>query len=370
MSKNQNIKSYFGAGPSKIPNEVLKEVQDEMLNFDSTDVSILEVSHRSKNFENVVNSTVNLVKDLMKVPDNYKVILLQGGGNGQFAGVPLNLLNTTGKADYIVTGAWSEKAFKEGKKYGAVNSVFQTSKTYTGIPPQDNWVLDPEASYLYYCDNETIDGVEFDFIPKTRDNVPLVCDMSSNILSRVFDVSKFGVVFAGAQKNIGCAGITLVLVRDDLIGKRVFSFEDFKYGVRSCVHLTYDVVHPSKSTRIYVLNKVLKWVKENGGVENMEKMAIEKSSMIYKVIDDSKGFYYSHIKKNSRSRMNITFRVGGPTGDEALEKKFLEEAAAEGLLALKGHRSVGGVRASLYNAVTVNDAIRLRDFMKNFMNKQ
>ncbi|KAL7636042.1 UNVERIFIED_CONTAM: hypothetical protein RMT77_013860 [Armadillidium vulgare] len=368
MSKNQNIKSYFGAGPSKIPNEVLKEVQDEMLNFDSTDVSILEVSHRSKNFENVVNSTVSLVKDLMKVPDNYKVILLQGGGNGQFAGVPLNLLNTTGKADYIVTGAWSEKAFKEGKKYGPVNSVFQTSNTYTGVTPQDKWVLDPEASYLYYCDNETINGVEFDFIPKTRDNVPLVCDMSSNILSRVFDVSKFGVVFAGAQKNIGCAGITLVLVRDDLIGKEVKTCPSIlSYSVNSKANSLYNT---PPVFAIYVLNKVLKWVKENGGVENMEKMALEKSSMIYTIIDNSKGFYYSPIKKNSRSRMNITFRVGGPSGNEALEKKFLEEAASEGLLALKGHRSVGGVRASLYNAVTVNDAIRLKDFMKNFMNKQ
>ncbi|RXG57356.1 putative phosphoserine aminotransferase [Armadillidium vulgare] len=269
-----------------------------------------------------------------KVPDNYKVILLQGGGNGQFAGVPLNLLNTTSKADYIVTGAWSEKAFKEGKKYGPVNSVFETSNTYTGVTPQDKWVLDPEASYLYYCDNETINGVEFDFIPKTRDNVPLVCDMSSNILSRLFDVSKFGVVFAGAQKNIGCAGITLVLVRDDLIGKEVKTLP-FNSKLQSLIlrQILSTTLHQFLR-KIYVLNKVLKWVKENGGVENMEKMALEKSSMIYTIIDNSKGFYYSPIKKNS-------------SGNEALEKKFLEEAAAEGLLALKGHRSVGGVRASL-----------------------
>ncbi|RXG50933.1 putative phosphoserine aminotransferase [Armadillidium vulgare] len=201
--------SYFAAGPTRLPREVLLDIQQELIHYEDTKISVLEMSHRSKDFETILRGAGNLIKDLLNVPDNYKILFMQGGGTGQFAAIPMNLISKTGKADYVVTGHWSAKAAKECAKYGTVNMVLPDRKKYSGIPPVEDWTFDPDASYFYYCDNETVHGIEFDFIPKVPNNIPIVCDMSSNICSRPIDVSKFGVIYAGAPKNIGAAGITV-----------------------------------------------------------------------------------------------------------------------------------------------------------------
>jgi phosphoserine aminotransferase len=351
----------FGAGPAKLPQEVLKKAQDELLNFAGTHVSISEISHRAPEFTQVVNSTIEKAKKLLKIPDNYKVLFMQGGGTGQFAAVPMNLIGLTGKADYVITGSWSDKAAKEAKKYGKVNLVFPKPTKFGGIPARSSWNLDPEASYVYYCANETVDGIEFQDIPDTK-GVPLVADMSSNFFSRPIDVSKFGIIFAGAQKNIGPAGVTMVIVRDDLIGKALpITPAVFDYAVTAKDNSLYNT---PPCFGIYTVGLVFDWIITNGGVEEMERRAIEKSNMIYQLIDTSNGFYTSAVDKDCRSRMNVTFRI---KGDEALETKFVKEAKAQGLLELKGHRSVGGIRASIYNAVLPRHVQKLADFMKTFM---
>ncbi|XP_077762289.1 phosphoserine aminotransferase isoform X2 [Canis aureus] len=326
----------------------------------------LEMSHRSSDFAKIINNAENLVRELLAVPDNYKVIFVQGGGSGQFSAVPLNLISRkAGRcADYVVTGSWSAKAAEEAKKFGTVNVVHPKLGSYTKIPDPSTWNLSPDASYVYYCANETVHGVEFDFIPDVKGAV-LVCDMSSNFLSKPVDVSKFGVIFAGAQKNVGSAGVTIVIIRDDLLG----------FALRECPSVLEYKVQAGNSSlyntppcfSIYVMGLVLEWIKNNGGAAAMEKLSSIKSQMIYDIIDNSQGFYVCPVETKNRSKMNIPFRIGNAKGDDALEKRFLDKALELNMISLKGHRSVGGIRASLYNAVTIEDVQKLAAFMKNFL---
>ncbi|XP_063769900.1 phosphoserine aminotransferase [Pseudophryne corroboree] len=355
----------FGAGPAKLPPSVLLEAQKELVDYKGLGISVLEMSHRSSDFTKILNTTEICLRELLDIPENYKVLFLQGGGSGQFSAVPLNLigLKEAKHADYVVTGAWSSKAAKEAEKYGKVNIVHPKLGSYTEIPDPSTWNLSPEASYVYYCANETVHGVEFQHIPDVKGSV-LVCDMSSNFLSRPIEISKFGLIFAGAQKNIGCAGVTVVIVRDDLLG---FALREcptvFDYKIQAGNGSLYNTP-PCFS--IYIMGLVLEWIKNNGGASAMEKLSIIKSEMIYNIIDKSDGLFVCPVEKRSRSRMNIPFRIGNSKGDSALEKQFLDKASALGMMSLKGHRSVGGIRASLYNAVTVDDAEKLADFMIQF----
>lgn len=362
MSEKKTIN--FGAGPAKLPEEVLLEVQKELVHYGNSGISVMELSHRSPDYSNINEQAQQAVRDLLNVPSNYKIIFLQGGGTGLFAAVALNLMGRTGSADYLVTGSWSSKAAKEAAKYGKVNLVLPKTDKYEEIPPVSSWKLSPEASYIYYCDNETVHGIEFPHIPDTK-GVPLVADMSSNMMSRKFDISKFGVVFAGAQKNIGPAGVTLVIVRDDLLGSPLPICPiilDFTINAKdNSLHNT------PPCFAIYVMWRVFEWIKRRGGVEAMEVAAQKKSKLLYNFIDSSNGFYSSTVKPSSRSHMNVPFRVGGNgAGNEALESSFLKGAVANGMIQLKGHRLVGGIRASLYNAVTFEETEALVKYMKTF----
>ncbi|CAL8345728.1 unnamed protein product [Lota lota] len=356
----------FGAGPAKLPQSVLFQAQKELINYNGLGISVLEMSHRSTDFSRIQNTTETLLRELLNIPDNYKVMFLQGGGSGQFSAVPLNLIGLKEDkcADYIVTGTWSERAAKEAEKYGKVNFVHPKLDSYTKIPEPSSWTLNPSASYVYFCSNETVHGVEYNFVPETN-GVVLVSDMSSNFLSRPVDVSKYGLIFAGAQKNVGCAGVTLVIVREDLIGHTLNECPVvFNYKVQASNNSLYNTP-PVFS--IYIMGLVLEWIKNNGGTAAMETLNKQKSSMIYDIISASNGFYVCPVDEACRSRMNVPFRVGKKEGDEALEKTFLEGASQRGMIGLKGHRSVGGIRVSLYNAVTVEDAEALVTYMKDFL---
>ncbi|RWS10894.1 phosphoserine aminotransferase 1-like isoform 1 [Dinothrombium tinctorium] len=356
----------FSAGPSKVPEEVLQIAQKELINYNEQGVSVMELSHRSKTFEKIIETAEKDLREILSIPDNYKVLFMQGGGTGIFAAVPLNFCPRLKEctADYVVTGSWSAKSAKEAEKYCKVNRVLPKADKYTTIPEKSEWKLDPNASYLYYCANETINGIEFHEVPEPLPNVPLVCDMSSNFLTRPVDVSKFGCIFAGAQKNVGIAGLVIAIVREDLLGKEadvcpsILSFKTMSdnkslYNTPNCF-------------AVYITGLCLKWIKANGGLKAMEERCITKSSLIYEIIDNSNGFFYSPIDKKHRSRVNLPFRIGGEKGDENLEKKFIEESTKQRMLQLKGHRSVGGLRASLFNAISVNETEILAQFMRKF----
>ncbi|KAK3096108.1 hypothetical protein FSP39_023322 [Pinctada imbricata] len=358
----------FSAGPAKLPKAVLETAQSEMLNYNNTGLSVMELSHRSADFTKIITGAEKNLRELLDIPENYKVLFKQGGGTGQFSAVPLNLMGLKpGRcADYIVTGSWSAKAVQEAEKYGKVNKVVPKLSKYSGIPDVDQWTLNPEASYVYYCANETIHGVEFPYIPETN-GVPLVCDMSSNMLSRPVDVSKFGVIFAGAQKNMGCAGVTIVIIREDLLGKADPQCPvTYDYKVQAGNNSLYNT---APTYNIYILGLVLQWVKEQGGVKKMSENADLKSKAVYEVVDNSNGFYNATVEPCSRSRMNVPFRIGSKEGNETLENLFLEEAKQNGMIQLKGHRSVGGIRASLYNALSVDEARAFVQFLKDFQAK-
>ncbi|XP_011550441.3 probable phosphoserine aminotransferase [Plutella xylostella] len=356
----------FGAGPAKLPEEVYEILRSELTNFNGSGISLLETSHRSATYLKLNTDIQNVVRNLLNVPDNYKILFIAGGGQGQFAAVPLNLISRTGTADYVVTGAWSEKAAKEAKKYGKVNLVLPETDKYTGIPDQSSWKFDPNASYVHICGNETIHGVEFDFIPDTK-GVPLVADMSSNFMSKKLDVSKFGVIYGGAQKNIGTSGVALVIVREDLLNKALPicpSILDWTITAKND-----SILNTPPMYAIHIMGRVLEWIVRQGGLDKMAENATKKSSMVYDVIENSNGFYYAPVAKNSRSKMNIPFRIGSPDGNDALEKEFLKGAEALNLIQLKGHRAVGGIRASTYNAVTFEDVNALVSYMKDFAKK-
>jgi phosphoserine aminotransferase len=349
----------FSAGPAVLPEEVLREAQENLLSLPGVGMSILEISHRSKPFDEVIEGCEADLRELGGIPDGYRILFLQGGASLQFSMVPMNLLPKDGSADYIVTGVWSQKAVKEAKRVGAVKIAATTEAgNFTRVPGQDELTLDPNAAYVHYTTNNTIFGTEFRYRPEAG-SVPLVADASSDIFSGPIDVSKFALIYAGAQKNLAPAGLTLVIIRDDMLARTPASLPTM---------LQYSVHAENKSLyntppvfAIYVMRLVLQWLKKKGGLAAIEKVNTRKADKLYAEIDRT-GFYRGHADKDSRSRMNITFRL--PSED--LEKKFAKEATAAGLDGLKGHRSVGGLRASTYNAFPEEGVDALVQFMRRF----
>mmetsp|Transcript_62 Transcript_62/g.73 ORF Transcript_62/g.73 Transcript_62/m.73 type:complete len:330 (-) Transcript_62:32-1021(-) len=322
----------------------------------------MELSHRSKYFEEIIQSAESKLRQLLNIPSNYKVLFMQGGGCGQFASVPLNLLGNKTVTDYVVTGTWSQKASEEARKYCDVNIVCNTESTkYTTLPDQSQWSkFSDNAAYLYYCANETVHGVEFHHTPSLNSQIPLVCDMSSNFLSRPVDVSKYGLIFAGAQKNSGIAGVTIAIVRDDLLG---LAREDTPVVMHYKTTADSGSMYNTPPTySIYIANLVYQWLQDQGGLEAIEKYNIQKSAKIYDVINSSNGFYRCPVSPACQSRMNIPVKLA----DEKLEAQFLKQAAERGLVDLAGHRSVGGVRVSVYNAMPMEGVDKLTQFMEEF----
>lgn len=349
----------FSAGPSMLPLEVLEKVQASLLNYEGSGQSVMEMSHRSKEFKKIAEDAEANLRKLMDIPDNYKVLFLQGGGTLQFSMVPLNLLKNSKKADYIVTGTWAKKAYKEATKFGDIKvAASSEADTFTWIPKVKKEDFRPDADYVYFTDNNTIYGTEYNYVPETGD-IPLVSDMSSNILSRKVDVSKFGLIWAGAQKNVAPAGVTIVIVREDLIGHAdasVPTYLDYK------IHADNDSMYNTPPCfSIYVAGEVFKYLLEKGGIEAQQKANEEKAALLYDAIDSSK-LFQSPVAKEDRSLMNVVF----VTGDADLDKKFVAEAKAEGLINLAGHRSIGGMRASIYNAMPKEGVEKLIAFMKKF----
>lgn len=349
----------FSAGPSMLPLEVLEKAQKELVCYGDTGMSVMEMSHRSKPFEKIIQSTEATLRELMHIPDNYKVLFLQGGGSTQFAMIPLNLMNKNKKCDIVLTGQWSKKAKSEASKYGKVNVVASSEdKVFSYIPELDKSKFDPEADYFYITYNNTIYGTRYTQLPDTG-NVPLVTDISSIILSEEIDVSKFGLLFAGAQKNVGPAGVTVVIVRDDLIGNAMDftpTMLDYK------THADNDSLYNTPPTfAIYVAGLVFEWVKEQGGVKAVQEINEKKAGILYNFLDSS-DFFKGTVVPKDRSLMNAPFIL--PT--EELNAKFIKEATAAGFVNLKGHRTVGGMRASMYNAMPVEGVEKLVEFMKKF----
>ncbi len=349
----------FSAGPSVLPEVVLEKAKKEILNYNGSGMSVMEMSHRSSSFEEIIDETEQILRDLMAIPDNYRVLFLQGGASSQFAMVPLNLFTNSKKADFVNTGNWSKKAINEARRYGQVNVIASSEdNNFTYIPELKSVDFDPEADYFYITTNNTIFGTRYTSLPDTGD-VPLVADMSSNILSEVYDVSRFGIIFAGAQKNMGPAGVTVVIIREDLIGKAVeFTPTMFDYHT----HAEKDSMFNTPPTYgIYICGLVFKLLKEMGGIAEIQKINEEKASLLYDYLDDSKIFKGTVVKKD-RSLMNVPF----VTGDKDLDARFIKEAANNGLVNLKGYRTVGGMRASIYNAMPIEGVRKLVDFMKKF----
>jgi len=350
----------FSAGPAVLPKAVLQQAQAELTDWRGSGMSVMEMSHRGKEYMGIHAQAEADLREVMGIPANYKVLFLQGGGHLQFSMVPLNLLRGKVSADYVNTGEWSKKAIGEAKKFCKVNIAADSSdKNCTYVPAFDTWKLDRDAAYVHYTPNETIGGVEFDWVPDTG-KVPLVADMSSNILSRPMDVSKFGLIYAGAQKNIGPAGLTVVIVREDLVGHAPAGLPtmlDYK------IHADNDSMYNTPPTyAIYIAGLVFQWLKKNGGVAAMEKTNIAKSKLVYDAIDASNGFYHCPVNMADRSRMNVPFTLK----EASLDSDFLKQADALGLLQLKGHRSVGGMRASIYNAMPAEGVQALVSFMNEF----
>jgi phosphoserine aminotransferase len=349
----------FSAGPAVLPREVLEQARDELVNWQGCGMSVMEMSHRGKEFMGIAAQAEADLRELMAIPANYKVLFLQGGASSQFAMVPMNLYRGRASADYLNTGEWSKKAIKEAKKYGAVNVVASSEdRNFNYAPTQDQWQTDKAAAYVHYTPNETIGGVEIFWTPETGE-VPLVADMSSCILSRPMDVSKFGLIYAGAQKNIGPAGLTIVIVREDLLGQTVNGTPTmYEYKI----HADNDSMYNTPPTYgMYVAGLVFKWLKERGGLVAMEQHNIAKAKLVYDCLDAS-GFYTSPVALDNRSRMNIPFTLK----DAALDEEFLKGAKSRGLLQLKGHRSVGGMRASIYNAMPIEGVQALVTYMREF----
>ena len=350
----------FNAGPSALPLEVLQKAQAELVDFQGTGMSVMELSHRSATFEAVHNEAIARLRKLFEIPENYEVLFLQGGASLQFTMIPMNFLQEGQKASYIQTGAWSEKAFKEAKFFGTpVEAASTKENNYKNIPAISDISIDPEAAYVHLTSNNTIFGTQWKTFPTTGD-IPLIADMSSDILSKKVDVSNFAMIYAGAQKNLGPSGVTVVIARKDLLETANTNIPTM---LQYATHVKNNSLYNTPPTfGIYMLGEVLKWVEEQGGLDVIEKCNEEKAKYIYDAIDNSNGFYYGHATEDSRSLMNITFRVA----DEALEKKFLAETKEAGFVGLNGHRSVGGCRASAYNAVPVEACLALADFMVKF----
>lgn len=354
MSRAHN----FCAGPAALPLAVLERAQRELLDWSYSGASVMEVSHRSSEFVSVADRAESSLRRLLEISDDYAVLFLQGGASLQFASVPLNLAAKDQVMDQVVTGQWSKKAFAEQQRFGAVNLVASSAdQNFASIPRQDSWQRDPTAAYLHYCPNETIGGLEFGFVPDS--DVPLVADMSSTILSRPVDVDRFGVIYAGAQKNIGPAGLCLVIVRRELLGR---ARPETPAMLNWQIAAENDSMYNTPPTfAIYLAGLVFEWLEELGGLEKMEAINRRKAEKLYALIDES-GFYANPVEQISRSLMNVPFALA----DDALDTVFLKEAEAKQLLNLKGHRSVGGMRASLYNAVEESSVDALCSFMRDF----
>jgi len=351
----------FSAGPAVLPKEVLQQARDEMLDWHGSGMSVMEMSHRGKEFMSIAEKTENDLRELANIPHNYKVLFLQGGASSQFAMVPMNLLRGKTTADYINTGQWSAKAIEEASRYCTVNVAASSEDAhFTYVPPQDQWRLNAQAAYVHYTSNETIGGVEFHWVPEVE--VPLIADMSSDILSRPLDVTRFGLIYAGAQKNLGPAGLTLVIVREDLLGKPLPGTPTL-YDYQ--IHAQNDSMYNTPPTyAMYITGLVFAWLKKQGGLAAMEKINMTKANLLYDYLD-STDFYHCPVAKTDRSRMNVPFTLK----DSALDGEFLKQAQHNGLLQLKGHRSVGGMRASIYNAMPLEGVAKLVAFMKEFASR-
>ena len=349
----------FSAGPSMLPVEVLEKAQKEMVEYGKAGMSVMEMSHRSKDYEEIINGCEALVRELMHVPDNYKVMFLQGGGSSQFAMIPMNLGNKNKKCDIVITGQWAKKAAQEAERYITVNKIASSAdKTFSYIPKLDKSTFSKDADYFYICLNNTIYGTKFNELPDTGD-VPLVADISSCIMSEELDVSKFGLLFAGAQKNLGPAGVTLVIVREDLIGNAMdITPTMFNYQIHADNASLYNT---PPTYGIYVIKLVLEWIKEQGGIKAVQAVNEKKAKILYDFLDSSSMFKGTVVPED-RSLMNVPF----VTDDDDLNAKFIKEAKEAGFVNLKGHRSVGGMRASIYNAMPVEGVEKLVEFMKKF----
>ncbi len=352
----------FSAGPAMLPAEVIEKAAAELTDWQGTGISVMEMSHRSKEFVSIAEKAEADLRELLAIPDSYKVLFLQGGASSQFAMVPMNLLRGKNTADYINTGRWSKKAIAEAKRFCDVKIAAASESTgFTTTPPRSEWSLNPDAAYVHYTPNETINGVEFHEIPDVGD-APLVADMSSTILSRPVDVSRYGVIYAGAQKNIGPAGLTVVVVRGDLLGKEISSTPTmFSYGTLARANSMYNTP-PTYSW--YIAGLVFEWIKEKGGLKTMAEVNKRKADKLYGAIDNS-DFYSNPVAPDCRSWMNVPFTLANPE----LDSRFLEEAGKAGLVTLKGHRSIGGMRASIYNAMPEEGVDALIEFMEEFERK-
>ena len=342
-----------------MPVEVLEKAKWELVNWHDAGMSVMEMSHRGKEFVAIAAEAEASLRKLMAIPANYKVLFLQGGATMHFSGVPMNLLGAATSADYVNTGEWAKKAMAEAKKFCAVNVVASSEdKNFTYVPRQSTWKLDPDAAYVHVCTNETIGGLEFHWTPDTG-KVPLVADMSSHILSKPVDVSKFGLIYAGAQKNIGPAGLVVVIVREDLFGRALADTPNvLNYKLMAEAD---SMINTPPTFSVYLAGLTFKWILERGGLKGIEKANVRKARLLYDYID-GQDFYSNPIAKEDRSRMNVPFRLR----DDKLDAKFLEEAEARGLSQLKGHRSVGGMRASIYNAMPLDGVEALVEFMEEF----
>lgn len=349
----------FSAGPAMMPEQVLKRAADEMLEYGNSGQSVMEMSHRSKEYQAIIDSVEAKLRQVMSIPDNYKVLFLQGGASSQFAMIPLNLMNRNNKADFVITGQWANKAYQEASRYGKCNVVASSKdKTFSYIPELDKSKFDPEADYFHICYNNTIYGTRFNELPDTGD-VPLIADMSSCILSEPVDVSKFGLIYAGAQKNMGPAGLTVVIIREDLIGNAMdITPTMFNYKIHADNGSMYNT---PPTYGIYILGLVLDWIIEKGGLAEMAKLNRKKAELLYNYLDSSK-LFKATVSGKERSLMNIPF----VTGSDELDAKFVSEAKKEGLINLKGHRTVGGMRASIYNAMPYEGVEKLVEFMRKF----
>jgi len=356
----------FSAGPAVLPKEVLRQAADEMLDWHGSGMSVMEMSHRGKEFISIIEAAEADLRELLVVPDNYRILFLQGGGIGENAVIPMNLLGRGTQPaviDFVVTGSWSIKSMKEAEKYGRVNVAASSQDTgYTTIPARADWKLSAAPAYVHLCTNETIGGVEYQFAPEVEaqtNGAPLVADMSSHILSRTVDVGKYGVIYAGAQKNIGPAGLTLAIVRDDLIGHALSICPSvFDWKLVADNHSMYNT---PPTYAIYIAGLVFQWLKRQGGVAAMEQCNIEKSRLLYDYLDSS-DFYGTRVAQGCRSRMNVPFFLA----DDALNDAFLAGARERGLLQLKGHKSVGGMRASIYNAMPIAGVQALIAYLREF----
>jgi phosphoserine aminotransferase len=354
----------FAAGPAVLPVSVLEQARDEMLNWHGCGMSVMEMSHRGAAFESIIQQAEADLRALVNIPANYKVLFLQGGAHLQFSMIPMNFLPAGSSADYLLTGSWGKTAFKEAGKFGKVRAAYTGEKdNFNAIPDKAQYELDPQAAYVHYTSNETIHGVEWTTVPVPPAGVPLICDTSSDMLSGPMDITPYSLVYSGAQKNLGPAGVLIAIVREDLLARVPANLP---------LMLDYKLMAENKSLfntppcySIYMVGLVLKWLISLGGLDAVAKHNAAKAALIYQVIDASGGYYRGHARADSRSKMNITFRLGS----EDLEKKFAKEATAAGLDGLKGHRSVGGLRASVYNAQTQEAAATLAAFMKDFQAK-